>query len=108
MFPEPLPFGVTINTATNRYVKSGRGTEVAALALLVNQPRLFSLKAVSDVTCLIVNREKFVSTMNQFPEVLPKVVKALTERIINWEERFLDYRNLGCEACSRHVGISVI
>lgn len=84
------------------------GDFLGGLALVGQTPRLFSLRAKENLTCLIIEREKFLSVMQQFPEQLAKVVRALVEGIMGWEERFLMSRSQGCEACRHKIGVSMV
>ena len=86
----------------------GKETFVGGMALMGRLQRLFSLQAVSDTTCLVLSRDKFEKAMEQFPDQLPKIMKALVERICNWEERFLNEINENCEACRSKIGVSVL
>ncbi|MEI6259153.1 MAG: cyclic nucleotide-binding domain-containing protein [Deltaproteobacteria bacterium] len=79
-----------------------------ALTLLGNTRRLFSMKASTPVTCLILSREKFVHTMNQYPQLMSNIFHAVVEKIHHWEELFLTKRSEGCEACRQKIGVSLI
>ncbi len=79
-----------------------------ALSLLSNIRRLFSLKATSPVICLILNREKFIHTMDQHPQYMGSVFQAIIEKIHDWEEMFILERSTGCNACRRKIGVSLI
>jgi len=82
-------------------VRSENGSEVVirnytegdfsgALTLLGNTRRLFSMKASTPVTCLILSREKFVHTMNQYPQLMSNIFHAVVEKIHHWEELFFN------------------
>jgi CRP-like cAMP-binding protein len=79
-----------------------------ALALLGNAPRLFSLKAATPVTCLILSREKFAHAMNQYPQLMSNIFQAVVEKIHHWEGLFLSERSEGCKACRQKIGVSLI
>ena len=80
-----------------------------ALTLLGgNAPRLFSLKAATPVTCLVLSREKFVHAMNQYPQLMTNIFHAVVEKIHHWEELFLSERSEGCKACRQKIGVSLI
>jgi len=100
-------------------VRSENGSEViirnytegdfsGALTLLGNTRRLFSMKASTPVTCLILSREKFVHTMNQYPQLMSNIFHAVVEKIHHWEELFLTERSEGCQACRQKIGVSLI
>ena len=69
---------------------------------------LFSLKASTPVTCLILSREKFVHAMNQYPQLMSNIFHAVVEKIHHWEELFLSERSEGCKACRQKIGVSLI
>jgi len=100
-------------------VRSENGSEVVirnytegdfsgALTLLGNTRRLFSMKASTPVTCLILSREKFVHTMNQYPQLMSNIFHAVVEKIHHWEQLFLTERSEGCQACRQKIGVSLI
>lgn len=68
----------------------GPGDFLGGLALLGKTPRLFSLRAKTDLICLVLTREKFSRVAAQFPEFLPRAIKALVNRIHDWEARLLN------------------
>lgn len=84
------------------------GAFFGRLALMGSMPRLFSMKALSDITCLTITREKFNKALAQFPEQMPRIIKAVVESIQAWEKRFLASRDENCEACMRKVGVSLV
>jgi len=84
------------------------GEFLGGLTLVAEMRRLFSLKAAEDTTCLILNREKFTKTMEQFPDMMPKILRALVNVIDNWEERFLVDRTDKCLDCMENLGVSVL
>ena len=86
----------------------GTGEFLGGMTLLGSTHRLFSLKALTEVTCLILNREKFSSTIKQFPDIMPEIIESVVERISAWEERFLFSREKSCEVCVQKVGFSLI
>lgn len=81
---------------------------IGAMSLLANVTRLYSLEAVTDTTCLALDRERFVRTLRQFPGIAPMVVQALAERIHAWEEKLLLHEVEHCRRCGAIVGISLI
>lgn len=84
------------------------GEFLGGMVLLGTMHRLFSLKAVTDVTCLIMTRERFSATIQQFPDLMPRIIKSLVERISGWEGQFLRSRTVGCEVCRQKVGVSLL
>lgn len=81
---------------------------LGGLVLLGNMQRRFSLKALTDVGCLILTRDKFLMLMEQFPELMPKIIKSVVEKINSWEGRFLASSAEGCETCKQMTGFSLL
>jgi CRP-like cAMP-binding protein len=84
------------------------GEFMGGLTLLGDRRRLFSLRAVTDTTCLVLNREKFSKTMEQFPHLLFKICNAVAQSIDTWEQRFLSDRMDQCSACLGKLGVTLI
>ena len=84
------------------------GDYLGGLALLGNMRRLFSLKAETDMNCMILTREKFSKAMEQFPDSASKIFKAVVGSILAWEEKFLLDQGDECERCLQKVGVSLI
>ena len=84
------------------------GAFLGRLSLLGNMPRLFSMKALGEVTCITLTREKFTKALSQFPDQMPKIIKAVAESIQGWEKRFLQHGSTDCEACMHNIGVSLV
>jgi len=84
------------------------GEFIGGLTLLGDTGRLFSLKAVEDTVCLVLERERFTKTIEQFPTIMPRIFKAVANNIDSWEERFLADRADLCGECIVHLGVSLI
>ena len=84
------------------------GSFFGRLALMGNMPRLFSMQAITDVTCLTITREKFLKAINQFPDQMPRIIKAIVESVQAWEKRFLAHHTESCEACKHKIGVSLV
>jgi CRP-like cAMP-binding protein len=84
------------------------GAFFGRLSLLGNMPRLFTMKALSEVNCLTLTREKFTKALSQFPDQMPKIIQAVAESIQGWEKRFLKYASIECEACMHNIGVSLV
>jgi CRP/FNR family transcriptional regulator, cyclic AMP receptor protein len=84
------------------------GEFLGGLTLLGEAGRLFSLKSVTDTTCLVLSREKFSKTMEQFPGLMMKICKAVAQHIDNWEKRFLAEQGDQCGECIRRWGVTLI
>ena len=86
----------------------GKGDFLGSLVLLGNMRRLFSLKASTDMVCVVLARKKFNKVMAQFPELTPKIFKSLIEGLRVWEERFLSGFDEYCESCRHKIGVSLV
>jgi len=84
------------------------GEFIGGLTLLGDTGRLFSLKAVEDTLCLVLERERFTKTIEQFPTIMPRIFKAVAKNIDSWEERFLADRADLCGECIINLGVSLI
>ncbi|MEJ2166369.1 MAG: cyclic nucleotide-binding domain-containing protein [Desulfobacterales bacterium] len=84
------------------------GEFLGGLTLLGDTGRLFTLKSVAETTCLVLNREKFSKTMEQFPGLMMKICKAVAQHIDTWEKRFLADQGDQCGGCMRRLGVTLI
>ena len=84
------------------------GTCLGSLGLLSKAPRVFSLKALTDTTCLILSREKFTKAIENFSDLVPKILKAVVESVHIWEERFLADSDESCEKWLQKIGVSLV
>lgn len=84
------------------------GEFLGGIALMGDTPRLFSLKTLEEITCLIITREKCMSTIQQFPELVPRIIKSIVERISAWEGKFIDSREETCKGCMHRLGVSLL
>jgi len=84
------------------------GEFIGGLTLLGETRRLFSLKSVTDTTCLVLNRGKFLKTMEQFPNLLARICNAVAKSIDTWEDRFLADRGDQCGECMGRLGVTLI
>lgn len=86
----------------------GAGDFVGGLTLLSDMRRLYSLAAIEPSICLVLNREKFNKALEQFPEIMPRIFKAVANSIDNWEDRFLADVADQCGGCLKKLGVSLI
>ena len=84
------------------------GEFLGGLVLLADMRRLFSLRASTDMTCLVLNRDKFSKALEQFPELTPRVFRAMVDRIRAWEERLILDPDQLCDRCRHKIGVSLI
>ncbi len=83
------------------------GRFIGGLALLGDSPRLFSLRADSETVCLVLSREKFSKTQEQFPAMLPRIAEALVKEVRAFEQGVLD-KTEALEKNHEHLGVSLI
>ena len=93
---------------TRRIRAYGAGDFVGGLTLLSKMRRLYSLTAVAPSLCLVLSREKFNKALEQFPEIMPRIFKAVASGIDNWEDRFLSDVADQCGGCLEKLGVSLI
>jgi CRP-like cAMP-binding protein len=86
----------------------GKGEFLGGLALLGDMRRLFSVRAQTDMMCLVMTREKFTKAIEQFPELVPRVMETMVKGVRSWEERLLLEPGGLCDQCRRKVGVSLI
>ena len=96
------------NGAATRVRDYTTGEFIGGLTLLGETKRLYSLKSTTDTTCLVLSREKFSKTMEQFPILLAKICNAVAKSIDIWEERFLSDRADQCGDCLDKLGVTLI
>lgn len=84
------------------------GSFLGGISLLGSIRRLFSLKAEEDTLCLVLTREKFTKTFEQFQEMTPKVFKAVVQAVGRWEKGFLSGLPDGCADCMPSLGVSLL
>jgi CRP/FNR family transcriptional regulator, cyclic AMP receptor protein len=81
---------------------------LGAISLFCDVKRLFSLRANTRLTCLILSREKFQKTLERFPELDTLIFKSVLLRVYEWEERLVREHACTCTDCRKWVGISLI
>lgn len=72
------------------------GEFFGGLALLSDVQRLFSVRSVTAVECLTVDRESFRKLVVQFPDVAIKAIDVMVRRIVQMEERLLEMKVHEC------------
>jgi len=86
----------------------GAGEFIGGLALLGETRRLYSLRALEETVCLVLCREKFSKTLQQFPGQMPRIFTAVVGAISGWEERFLEELSGDCGKCLPKLGVSLL
>lgn len=86
----------------------GAGDFLGGLALLSPMRHLFSLKALQDTECLVLEREKFTKAIAQFPELIPKIFRSVADSIHDWDrQRLFEMHEKGL-LLEGMVGVSAI
>ena len=81
---------------------------LGGLGLMGGNRCLYSLKAISDMVCLVIIRDKFSVALEQFPELKEKVISRLIARIRSWEEQLLVRYAQNLEGLAGNVGVSLV
>lgn len=85
----------------------GENSFFGAFTLSSQVKRLFTLTASSDACCLVLTRENFQETIDQFPDSRDIILRGLVENVISWEEKFIK-NNIDCASCLTSMGVSLI
>ncbi len=86
-----------------------KGTFLGMLTLLGNMPRLYSLRAKEPSVCLVITREKFTKALERFPEIMPKLIQTIVNRIELWDKQAIYDNHADWQSGDRaHIGISAI
>jgi CRP/FNR family transcriptional regulator, cyclic AMP receptor protein len=81
---------------------------IGGLSLLSDMDRLFSAKAESKLTCLVVTGETIDKIVAQFPDVAVKMTEALIEAVHGWERKFVHEHLAHCAECRSFVGVTLL
>ena len=84
------------------------GDFIGGLSLMGSMRRIFSARAKDDLACMVLTRERFTRAIEQFPELMPKVMRIAVERIRAWEEQFIFDCAVRCDHYKEKVGVSLI
>lgn len=84
------------------------GRFIGGLSLLGDVKRLFSLRAEQQLVCIVLTREKFRKTLDQFPTIIHKIMENAVVGVYQWETRCLR-RHAGSGAGGEMaVGVSLL
>jgi len=83
-------------------------TFFGSLSLMGPMPRLFSLRAATDLSCLVLTREKFTKIKDQFPDITPKIISTIVNRVLKWEKQVLKDLEGDLSGCQHVIGISLL
>ncbi len=95
----------TENNAEETLREVSAGQMLGGMAIMGDVPRLYSLKADTAMECFVLVRDKFNSTLVQFPEIMPILFKRLVQKVYDRERIFLETRNPDCQACRNNMGV---
>jgi CRP-like cAMP-binding protein len=84
------------------------GSFFGSLSLMAPMPRLFSLRAATDLNCLVLTREKFAKITEQFPEITPRIISSIVSRVLKWEKQALKALENDLARCQQGIGISLL
>lgn len=84
------------------------GDFIGGLSLLGDMRRLFTLTATRPTTCLVLTREQFMRTMEQFPQALPRVLASVVDDVRSWERALLAEHASEFTACRAQLGVTLI
>jgi CRP-like cAMP-binding protein len=84
------------------------GDFFGGLCLLGKLRRLYSLRATSKVSCLVLARGKFSKVWAQFPHITPKMFQSILNSVVEWEDRFLAGYLAQSDDCLHKMGVSVL
>jgi CRP/FNR family transcriptional regulator, cyclic AMP receptor protein len=78
---------------------------VGGLSLFCEMKRVYSLRAETELVSLSLSREKFQKTLEQYPEIGPRIFEATARSIIRWESHFVREHLSKCSGCRSRMGI---
>jgi CRP-like cAMP-binding protein len=81
---------------------------IGGLSMFYGMKRLFTLKAETQVTCLMLSREKFQKTLEQFPTITGKLFEGLVKSIYEWEIRVIGEHDQDCARCRGSIGVTLV
>jgi CRP-like cAMP-binding protein len=85
----------------------GPGASFGGLALILGAKSLYSVSAMEEAEVMILAREKFLKTVQRFPQVEPALLRSLAEHVLAWEERFLNRHPEEFASLGRDFGLSL-
>jgi CRP-like cAMP-binding protein len=84
------------------------GDFIGALSLVGDMKRLFSMQAEEDLAVIVISREMFQKTLEQFPDIVYKFLEAVVEGVYDWEKRLLNKHALTFTDCLVHIGVTLV
>jgi len=65
------------------------GDALGGLALVLGGRNIFTVRATEETMAMTLSREKFLKTVQRFPQAEQAMLRSLAEHVLAWEERFL-------------------
>ncbi|MFW5836771.1 MAG: Crp/Fnr family transcriptional regulator [Desulfovibrionaceae bacterium] len=84
------------------------GDFIGGLSLVGDMKRLFSLQAEKNLVVIVLSRQMFQKTLEQFPDILYKFLEAVVEGVYDWERRLLNKHALTYTDCLVHLGVTLV
>jgi len=85
-----------------------QGEVIGLLSLWGRMPQVFSLKADRELTCLVMTSDRFLKAMEQYPALVPKIVKEMVKRINAWERKFVAEQEHRTDGFGPRAGVSML
>jgi CRP-like cAMP-binding protein len=86
----------------------GEDSFMGGLSLLVKMKRLLSLKAVTELNCMVIHGEKFTRMLEKSPEIIGKMMQANIRQIYEWELKFINEHARSHPDCDKFLGLTLI
>jgi CRP/FNR family transcriptional regulator, cyclic AMP receptor protein len=84
------------------------GDFIGGFSLLSTVKRLFSLRAKTDVQCIVLSTECFQKTLHQFPEIAGDILREMAASVHQWEYRMLHGHGRLCGECKSGAGVTLL
>ncbi len=72
---------VSVHRAKQKIARLGEREAFGEMAILDHEPRSASVTAITDVSCLKIEREDFYALMSDKPEIAYGIIRVLTQRL---------------------------
>ncbi len=80
---------------------------LGGLSILWISKRFFSLKAITDTRCLVLERDRFQKILDQFPQIARPILEEICAFIHDWESRLIGSHAEKCPPCRSSLGLSL-
>lgn len=81
---------VNVHRMAQQIAELGEREAFGEMAILDHEPRSASVSALSDATCLKIEREDFYELMSEKPEIAHGIIRVLTHRLREVNTRLSD------------------